>query len=645
MQKPASPKKKLTKTIIITLIFLLAPLTAFASASPTYMAGIENVCDLSLTDSQGDIYDEQDIEDFGQRSYGQLTRVIVAPETYTMDIDCVANLNSGTIELTVFKVIDQDGISNSNPTDDRIPTQVSTFFVSSASSTLTLDATGALANTLLVSWEMDAESTNGDQVQQSGILIVQPLNDTTNDTTPRISLWYGKVNQHNENGVWMTDPDGVSGGGTHAQWGSDGYGDRKLEYCQKFWPNTDSVELRTFQEEITFWTRGNTNSYDSIKDVYECVLGDELGDNNTGDDDNNTGGDNDTGDDDNNTGGDNDTGDDDNNTGGDNDVCTANIELTRSDLGDDGATLRFWEIYGFVGDGQLTNADFDAGVYVTSVSYNGEQTLTVDVTSFVNTLIASGEQYVGFAFRQPVNFGPNTDAEFGGESILVLSDDNNADIIISSDVHGFARDDGGLNANKFQIFDSIDRGIVEYNILSITQTDCSGDNNTGGDNDTGDDDNNTGGDNDTGDEDEQPYIPPTLEVELNTTTSPSLLSLTASNLDSTKDYTIEWWIVSTDTFDIVSGSEGIENSTGLQITDTWLVTDEIELEGGEYCLLGTLFEDGELVETEVMDCQTVVTPEVVEDNEVETNMVEQIVTAITEMISGLLASIIESKDE
>jgi hypothetical protein len=104
-------------------------------------------------------------------------------------------------------------------------------------------------------------------------------------------------------------------------------------------------------------------------------------------------------------------------------------------------------------------------------------------------------------------------------------------------------------------------------------------------------------------------------------------------------------IVSTDTYDIISGSEGIENSTGLQITDTWLVTDEMDLESGEYCLLGTLFEDGELIETEVMDCQTVVTPEVVEDNEVKTNMVEQIVTAITEMISGLLASIVESKDE
>ena len=447
MQKPASPKKKLTKTIIITLIFLLAPLTAFASASPTYMAGIENVCDLSLTDSQGDVYDEQDIEDFGQGNYGHHTRIIVEPSTYTMNINCVSNINNGEISVDVISVLDQDGINNFNPSADWNTIQSSTFFVSSAAGSLTLDATGTLTNQLLVKWEIDAEANNGDIIELEGLIIVLPMVDTTNDTTPRISMWPGKVNQHNENGVWMTDSDGVSGGWSSASYSSD-YGDRKLEYCQKFWPNTDSVELRPFKEEIDFWTRGNTDSYTSIRDVYECVLGDDLGDNNSG-----------------------------------------------------------------------------------------------------------------------------------------------------------------------------------------------------GDNDTGDEDNNTGGDNDTGDEDEQPYIPPTLEVELDTTTSPSLLSLTASNLDSSKDYTIEWMIVSTDTYDIISGSEGIENSTGLQITDTWLVTDEMDLESGEYCLLGTLFEDGELIETEVMDCQTVVTPEVVEDNEVKTNMVEQIVTAITEMISGLLASIVESKDE
>ncbi|HIB23816.1 MAG TPA: hypothetical protein EYO22_03805 [Candidatus Poseidoniales archaeon] len=91
------------------------------------------------------------------------------------------------------------------------------------------------------------------------------------DHTPRISLWPGKVNQHNENGIWMTDPDGVSGGHPSTLYSSD-YGDRKLEYCQKFWPNTQSIELRDNRETITFWTAGNTDSVVSTRDVYECVF-------------------------------------------------------------------------------------------------------------------------------------------------------------------------------------------------------------------------------------------------------------------------------------------------------------------------------------------------------------------------------------
>jgi hypothetical protein len=112
-------------------------------------------------------------------------------------------------------------------------------------------------------------------------------NDTAEsvlDPTPRISLWPGKVNQHNENGIWMTDPDGVSGGHPSTLYSSD-YGDRKLDYCQKFWPNTVSIELRDFREEITFWTRGNTDPYVSTRDVYECVFGDGSTDNGTTDDD------------------------------------------------------------------------------------------------------------------------------------------------------------------------------------------------------------------------------------------------------------------------------------------------------------------------------------------------------------------------
>ena len=89
------------------------------------------------------------------------------------------------------------------------------------------------------------------------------------DTTPRISLWPGKVSQHNENGTWMTDPDGVSGGHPSSEHPND-YGDRKVEYCQKFWPTTERILLQDYQETITFYTEGNQVAYNSTKDVWIC---------------------------------------------------------------------------------------------------------------------------------------------------------------------------------------------------------------------------------------------------------------------------------------------------------------------------------------------------------------------------------------
>jgi len=155
-------------------------------------------------------------------------------------------------------------------------------------------AAGSTMNT----WDYTADSLNTGQYCWEGLLKVYDTNNTLTfmpvdwdhtcftvanltqnnnsgngtviDTTPRISLWYGKVNQHNENGVWMTDPDGVSGAGTHAQWGAEGYGDRKLEYCQKFWPNTVAISPMP-AEQITFYTRGNAQAYDTTKPVWECV--------------------------------------------------------------------------------------------------------------------------------------------------------------------------------------------------------------------------------------------------------------------------------------------------------------------------------------------------------------------------------------
>lgn len=86
----------------------------------------------------------------------------------------------------------------------------------------------------------------------------------TNDLTPRISYWYGKVNQHVSvsEGMWQTDSDGVSGADLD-----------KLTYCKKFYPNTTSV-VEYKNEVINSWhDRGNLNNYTSTKMSYACVSG------------------------------------------------------------------------------------------------------------------------------------------------------------------------------------------------------------------------------------------------------------------------------------------------------------------------------------------------------------------------------------
>jgi hypothetical protein len=78
--------------------------------------------------------------------------------------------------------------------------------------------------------------------------------------TRRISYWSGKVNQHFVDGAWETDPDGTSGANI-----------RKLTYCRKWWPDTDSVKKLDSKEKITFYTAGNKVPHVSTKDVFECV--------------------------------------------------------------------------------------------------------------------------------------------------------------------------------------------------------------------------------------------------------------------------------------------------------------------------------------------------------------------------------------
>jgi len=87
-------------------------------------------------------------------------------------------------------------------------------------------------------------------------------NDTQtdiSDTTPRIAYWYGKVNQHTESGVWMTDPDGTSGADLDM-----------LTYCKKWYNDTITVVPYKNETIVSFKDAENTGCYTTIKPSYWC---------------------------------------------------------------------------------------------------------------------------------------------------------------------------------------------------------------------------------------------------------------------------------------------------------------------------------------------------------------------------------------
>jgi len=104
--------------------------------------------------------------------------------------------------------------------------------------------------------------------EEIGVLLNQESSDFVYG---KISFWYGKVNVHTENEVWVTDPDGTAGAGTFSQWGADGWFDRKLEYCQRFWPNTVEVQ-EAEKENISVWRnkRNVGGPFTTTKMTYFC---------------------------------------------------------------------------------------------------------------------------------------------------------------------------------------------------------------------------------------------------------------------------------------------------------------------------------------------------------------------------------------
>ncbi len=90
---------------------------------------------------------------------------------------------------------------------------------------------------------------------------------------PAIAMWYGKVNQHFNpaTGKRASDPDGVAGAWTSAQWWQSWWWDRKLEYCKRFFPNTTSIRS-VGNVTIYDWKAGpNSDLYTNTVEWRECV--------------------------------------------------------------------------------------------------------------------------------------------------------------------------------------------------------------------------------------------------------------------------------------------------------------------------------------------------------------------------------------
>ena len=259
------PRKYSARTIIAVLLMLVAtPFASFASANNTY-ASFEDYCSFDFNDDLGQTYTPNHITNYNS----DFAIVEVDPGMYELEFDCAGQVSQGELTVTV-EGRSQDGLTTKDPATV-IHSSTTTIDMTTSSQPIQIDATGAIGFVARVYVDIEAVDLNQNQIDLSNIIQVIPMINTTNDDTPRISFWYGKVNQHNENGTWMTDPDGVSGGGTSAQWGNEGWADRKLEYCQKFWPNTVAIEMREFIEKIDFSTRGNSQDYVSYKPVYDCI--------------------------------------------------------------------------------------------------------------------------------------------------------------------------------------------------------------------------------------------------------------------------------------------------------------------------------------------------------------------------------------
>ena len=80
------------------------------------------------------------------------------------------------------------------------------------------------------------------------------------------------------------------------------------------------------------------------------------------------------------------------------------------------------ELFGYTGDGAISVDDWGAGTFLSSVTYVNPTDFSIvsfDVTDFINTMIATTDQWAGIAMRQ-ITFSPSTATQFCGTSTSQL---------------------------------------------------------------------------------------------------------------------------------------------------------------------------------------------------------------------------------
>lgn len=104
----------------------------------------------------------------------------------------------------------------------------------------------------------------------SSTALAAPDSIRTNDSqrvVGRVAQWWGKVNMHEENGVWTTELSNPTGASMDI-----------LDLCKKWYPSTTSFTESTAAlgmtspQEITGWRDAHTETiYTSVKPVFACL--------------------------------------------------------------------------------------------------------------------------------------------------------------------------------------------------------------------------------------------------------------------------------------------------------------------------------------------------------------------------------------